>query len=217
MKDSAVSPFILEIQSAAKLDGTGDAQRMDVWFVAYGSIDSVIDRKLMEDLAIPNKPTGDGPADVSRELTVDELNKYQLTVGQQPDNSRISYGLMGVSLFDKVRLSLVTQARTFRTPESLVLVNRIHSEITELPSTWSSIMINADDQVSLGTAQPYSLGASYAKITELKFEPGAMLVELHALFVEPQEWFNGRNMLRSKLPPLVQDGLRKFRRRLAQD
>ena len=83
MKNSAVSPFIFEIKSAEKLENASDVQRLDVLFIAYGSIERILDKKLFEDLAVPIKPTGDGPADESRELTPEELKKYQLKGGEQ--------------------------------------------------------------------------------------------------------------------------------------
>jgi hypothetical protein len=216
MKNSAVSPFVMEIKSAEKLEDASDVQRLDVWFVVYGSLDSVLDKPLFEDLAVPMKPTGDGPTDESRELTPAEMEKYHLKSGELADGSRATFGYIGMSLFDKVRLSLVTHAQSFRSPESVVSVYRIQDGIQEFPSTWSPITMDEDDKVRLGNPAPYTMAASFAKITELKFEPNALLIEIHVLYVEPQEWFNGRNLLRSKLPPIIQDGLRKFRRKLAQ-
>jgi hypothetical protein len=216
MKDSVVSPFIFEIKSAEKLENNADVQRLDFWFVAYGSIDGVLDKKLFDDLSVPVKPSSDGLSDEARKLTPEELTKYSLNEGELADGSRVSFGHLGISLFDKVRLSLVTHAQSFRSSESLVLIGRIQDGIEELPSTWSPITTDDDDKVRLGTAWPYALGAGYAKVTELKFEPRALFIEMHVLYVEPQEWFNGRNLLRSKLPPVIQEGLRKFRRRLAQ-
>jgi hypothetical protein len=216
MKNSAVSPFVFDIKSVEKLEDASDVQRIDVCFVAYGSIESILNKKLFEDLAVPIQPTNGGPTDESRELTPEELKKYQLKVGQLPDGGRESYGHLGISLFDKVRLSVVIHAQSHRTSESLVLVSCIQDGIQEFPSTWSPITMDGDDKVRLGPAVPYTMGALYAKVTELKFEPNALLVEVHVLYVEPQEWFNGRNLLRSKLPPVIQDGLRKFRRKLAQ-
>jgi hypothetical protein len=43
-----------------------------------------------------------------------------------------------------------------------------------------------------------------------------LLIEVHMVFAEPKGWFEGRNLLRSKLPPVMQDSVRKFRRQLAK-
>ena len=55
----------------------------------------------------------------------------------------------------------------------------------------------------------------YMKASRLAQPSGAVLVEYHLVFEEPQGWFGGSNLLRSKLPLVCQDGVRKFRRRMA--
>ena len=44
----------------------------------------------------------------------------------------------------------------------------------------------------------------------------ALFIECHLVFDEPQGWFNGANLIRSKVPVLVEDTVRKARRRLAK-
>ena len=45
---------------------------------------------------------------------------------------------------------------------------------------------------------------------------GALFVEGHVVFAEPVKWFDGANLLRSKLPPVIQGQVRSFRRELAK-
>jgi hypothetical protein len=52
------------------------------------------------------------------------------------------------------------------------------------------------------------------KATRLAAPAGALFVEYHVVFLEPQGWFRGTNLLRSKLPIVAQDLVRKFRRRM---
>ena len=54
-------------------------------------------------------------------------------------------------------------------------------------------------------------------MTELIEPQGALFVEYHLVFDEPKAWFGGANLLRSKLPLMVQDNIRKFRRELTKD
>jgi hypothetical protein len=54
------------------------------------------------------------------------------------------------------------------------------------------------------------------KITRLAEPAGSLFVEYHVAFAEPQGWFQGANLLRSKLPIAAQDSVRKFRRTLAE-
>jgi hypothetical protein len=57
---------------------------------------------------------------------------------------------------------------------------------------------------------------SYAKATSLKEPAGAILLEYHMVYDEPQGWFNGANVIRTKLPVIVQDSVKKLRRKLAE-
>ena len=54
------------------------------------------------------------------------------------------------------------------------------------------------------------------KITRLSAVPGALLVEVHFLFTEPQEWFDGAPILRSKISLVAQDRIRSLRSELAK-
>ena len=67
-----------------------------------------------------------------------------------------------------------------------------------------------------GQAQPYAGGISYAKISRVAFMPGALLIEIHMAFVEPDGWFQGAPILRSKFSIVAQDQIRTLRRELAQ-
>ena len=45
---------------------------------------------------------------------------------------------------------------------------------------------------------------------------GALFVEQHIIFAEPTGWFDGANLLRSKLPNVVQNAVRTTRREWAK-
>ena len=71
-------------------------------------------------------------------------------------------------------------------------------------------------QVPGSYAHRYAGGGGYAKISRLEAYPGALLVEVHAAFLEPKEWFQGAPILRSKIALVAQDRIRKLRRDLAK-
>jgi len=54
------------------------------------------------------------------------------------------------------------------------------------------------------------------KITRLAEPAGALFVEQHIVFAEPTGWFGGANLLRSKLPPVVQYAIRTTRQEWAK-
>ena len=54
------------------------------------------------------------------------------------------------------------------------------------------------------------------KVSRLATVPGALLVEAHFAFSEPQAWFDGAPILRSKIGVVAQDQIRGLRRELAK-
>ena len=87
----------------------------------------------------------------------------------------------------------------------------------EFSNTWSPIVRDAGGKLSVGAPSPYSGLGGYMKITQLREPAGALFVECHIVFAEPEAWFGGKNLLRSKLPLAVQDNVRSFRRKLADE
>ena len=52
------------------------------------------------------------------------------------------------------------------------------------------------------------------QITELKEPAGALFIELHYALEDPYAWYDGKNILRSKLPEAVREKVQAFRRKL---
>jgi hypothetical protein len=99
-----------------------------------------------------------------------------------------------------------------RTDESVIAAAEIDSRFLndkEFPNEWR--LLNGKN---VGDPNPWDGAAMYLKITKLKAPEGAMLIEQHIIFAEPQGWFNGGGQLRSKLPVAVQDNARTMRREL---
>ena len=82
-----------------------------------------------------------------------------------------------------------------------------------LANRWRTI--GQDGQA--GSGHPFRGGLSYAKISRLKQPPGSLLVEFHGAFSEPEAWFQGAPILRSKFAPIAQDQIRRLRRELLKN
>jgi hypothetical protein len=217
-KDSVVSPFVLDIKTVGKLDGGAQVQQIDIYFVVYGTLQEIQDKELLEEMGRSENKSDDALPEDSRALSEQDLQRAGLTAGKQEDGTTVTYGQLRANLLDKVYLELITRSQTSQNDSGLTLASRLDPELaqqTGLPSTWRSID-DVGGQVRLGTPEPYFAAAAYGQVTPILAVPGALLVEMHVLFVEPRGWFQGRNLLRSKLPPVIQDGVRKFRRKLAQ-
>lgn len=212
LQDSAVAPFVLRIK-AVETDQGSPLQAIDVWYCVYASIDQVRDRRLLEELSQSKRSGGDGPADFAEELGDSEVVDLGWVESRKIEGSERTYSRMGLNLFDKVRLEMLIQNESLRSEERWIVVSHLMQTSSEA-STWAPITISESGEASLGPSQVYRYAASYTQVTPLRFRPGALLVETHTIFEEPESWFEGRNMLRSKLPPVMQESLRKFRKKL---
>ena len=95
------------------------------------------------------------------------------------------------------------------TDESVVVAISIDPRFSadnDFPNSWRSMSRGTGRSLQLGDAQPYQAAGGYMKATRLAKTSGALLIEYHLVFEEPQGWFNGSNLLRSKLPLVCQDG-----------
>ena len=122
-------------------------------------------------------------------------------------------------LLDRVQLAAASRTVMSRTADSLIFATSLDSRFAddkEFPNRWRSMKKLPGNRIELGPPQPYDGAAAYMKVTRLADPKGALLVEYHLVFVEPQDWFGGANLLRSKLPVLIQTQVRAFRKQLAQ-
>jgi hypothetical protein len=235
VKPGVTARFEFRITKACDLPAGGSVQRLDLWFIGHGSLATVEDGGLIDDL-LATRPAAEGeaaepakpaePAEEgenrrqsrSRELSADELRERNLTAAAAADGGEVSYALVDLALINKVRVTGICRGVRMKTPESLTAAVRLDERFLDdptLPARWFPLLRDeADGVLREGRPQPYAVAAAYAKATRLAEPAGAMLVEVHVVFAEPQGWFDGRNLLRTKLPPLLQQSVQSFRRKL---
>jgi hypothetical protein len=195
--------------NTVKPDPKGPAKSVDVWFIAYGDFKLLEDDKFLDKLTNSDKGGGGkgGP------LEKGALAKRGITIKPE-DEKREAYGHFEFDFLEKVRLKGVGRAMWSRNGESVVAAAEIDPRFAtdkEFPNQWRSIT-KAGGQVKLGDPNPWSGAAMYLKITKLTEPAGAVFIEQHIVFVEPTGWFDGANLLVSKLPPAVQDNVRTMRK-----
>jgi len=219
MKKSFVSPFEFSINEATKRTEQGTVQLINLLFVAHGKLADIENRHLFDELAIPAKRDIDGPREEARALTAEELAERNLVNDKNADGSKISYGVLRMYLINKVYLTGLTYSCGASSKDSLSIAFKIDPSLSDdavVPARWASVKENENGTVVLGKSEKYIGVAGYATATQLQTPDAAVFVEIHVVFSEPQGWFDGRNSLRSKLPPLLQDAVRSFRRKLAE-
>lgn len=219
LRKSVVAPFVLKISDAGEA-GAATARRVDFWFVAYGDFTKLDNEEFWRTL---RQSESSGEADEADEahgsvLTPEELAERKIET-EEPPGIEERYAAGKFTLFDKVQIQATVRSMAGRGDESLLaaaVVDDRFADDGKYPNQWRSITRDARSKSKLGPAERYSGAAGYVKATRLNEPEGAIFIEYHIAFDEPTGWFRGANLLRSKLPLVVQDSVRKFRRKLAK-
>jgi hypothetical protein len=184
-RKSVVSPFVLKISEGAAESGP-IIRKVDIYFVAYGSFDSLKREDFLNkqlNLAA-NQPEGGGRAKI---LTVDELQKRNIAAGMKPGDPR--WVAITSVLLGKVQISLTTQNMKTQSENSILIASIDDPRFAndpEYPNNWRSLIVDDAGNRQIGPAEPYVGLGSYAKATRLTDPPGAIFMEYHVAFVEPQ-------------------------------
>jgi hypothetical protein len=214
---SIVAPFILKISGDDAVERNSTLRRVDLWFIAYGKLDAIADEsfwKSVRESAGGDKENRELSSTRTAILSADELRSRGIV---DPDNQR--HLTADLTLFNRVRISATMRAMQTRSTDSLVLAAMLDPRFADdrqFPNCWWPIARDDNGRQQSGAAQSYRTAGWYCKATQLHEPAGALWIEYHVLFDEPAGWFNGANLLRSKLPLVVQEGVRKFRRQLGQ-
>ncbi len=207
-RKSVVAPNLLKIGEAKSADPAVPIRTVDTYFVTYGDFKATEDDKFLDRLVSVGKGEGKG-----KSLTRDELTKRGITLAPG-DEKREGYGQVEFDFLEKVRLKLTGHAMWSRGAESVLAAAEIDSRFrddAQYPNEWQSLSKEGGQQ-KLGPAQKYGGAGMYLKVTKLTEPVGAIFVEQHIVFAEPVGWFDGANLLRSKLPIVVQTSVRNMRR-----
>jgi hypothetical protein len=208
-RDSLVAKHFFKIREIKPSNPEAPAHEMDIWFVAYGDLDRLAKKDLQTIFSVGRKDTK------LTLLTKDDLAKRNL---RQDNPSHESFMHISYTVFDQVQVSMTTHVMTSQMPDSFIIARRAHPSFTgdaEFPNQWQQLKEDgAGKPVPAGSPVPYEGFAQYMKFTRLAEPKGALFVEYHQVFTEPKGWFNGQNVLRTKLPLLVQTEVRAFRREL---
>ncbi len=209
-RNSVVAPQIIKLPAVAGGDPKAPARGVDVWFVAYGDIKSLDDEKFLDRMV--NSGRGNGQA---KSLTAADLKQRKIEIAD-PKNE--GYGIMEFDFLEKVHIKATGRTVWTRTPDSVVVAGEIDSRFAgdkDFPNEWQSI-IKGGTAPKFGPSSPWAGAAFYLKITKLAEPAGALFCEQHVIFVEPEGWFAGENLLRSKLPAAVQINVRNMRKEWAK-
>ncbi len=206
LRDSVTAPYVLKVRDQKQKDAT--IRLVDLWFVVRADLNALDPAEVAGQSS--GKPVEAGNMRFESRLLKDEEMKAKgKSARHGRELSRWYVELKGL-LLDRIELEAIDEAVATRSAESLVIAARADPTLGPGSNRWRNVGKDAGD----GSYRPYEGGISYAKISRLKEPEGALLVEFHAAFSEPQAWFRGAPILRSKFSLIAQDQIRSLRREL---
>jgi hypothetical protein len=205
LRKSVVAPHVLKFRDVTPTDPVAPAYGMDLWFIAYGDLDTLAKKDVTTFFLAGRKGVK------LQSLTAADLAKRGLKAKTENGLEQRYFHTISPVL-DTIELSITSRTVLSRTADSLLLATTLDPAFAkdkEFPNQWEPIP-------PAGSPEGYDGNGMYLKVTRLVEPKGALFVESHRVSTEPKKWFGGANRLRSKLPILVQDEVRGFRRELSK-
>ena len=214
-RPSVTAPYIIKVRDV-KTSG-GLIRAADLWFVVYADPKQV-------DPAQEAARTDQKEVEVgnmwfqTRLLKPDELRRAGIETAATATDQKTWYAHVHARLLGRIDFEVTNRVVATRSKESIVIASRTDPAFAnEGPNRngWKDLT-PAGATNGGASVKPYAGGISYAKMSRVAFKPGALLVEMHMAFDEPNEWFQGAPILRSKFGVAAQDQIRSLRRELAR-
>ena len=216
LRDSVTAPFKIEVHDVKTAGAV--VREADIWFAVHGDLKKV-------DPAQEAVRTDQKAVEVANMwfqtsiLKADELR----AAGIKPTDTGLGgnewYAHIHAKLLDRIDFEVTNHVVTTQSTESIVIASATDPSFAgagSLSNGWKSLNPPGGPQAGASARQPYAGGISYAKISRVAFEPATLFVEMHVAFVEPDGWFQGAPILRSKFSVAAQDQIRTLRRELAK-
>jgi|HubBroStandDraft_6_1064221.scaffolds.fasta_scaffold147770_1 hypothetical protein len=212
---SVVAPIILKM-STDEHSQQRLCCRLDVGFVAYGTLAAVRELRCLQSQSKPSGTEVDTENGVTiKPLTSGDLLRRGLKPPEHEDEPH--YFADELRILGRVRIAMTTRSATSQTPDSILSASILDTRFandSQFPNCWRSVSRDETGRRTLGSRQPYSGYGGYAKATRLMKPVGATLIEYHLVFAEPEGWFGSSNSLRSKVPLVAQYLVRQLRQEL---
>ena len=194
-----------------------------MWFVVHGDWDTLKSKDFFDSMT-SNKEGKSGVVSKSGVLTDHEMAKRKLsatasgTRSVPATDSEERFVYTTFSLFERVEISATRRAVLSKGKDFILAAGRVDPRFDkdpDYPNQWRPLLRDARAEIKPGPAHPFSHAGGYAKITRLREPEGAVFIECHLVYEEDYGWFDGANLVKQKIPVMVQEQVRTFRRKLA--
>jgi hypothetical protein len=216
LRKDAFADVVTKIRTVKSAEGEGPAIRaIDSWFVAHGDWKTLTSKEFLES-ANANESGKSRVVVKSGFLNEKELQQRKLAATVK-DGYEERFLYTTFLLFERVEISATRFATLTRGDDSVLAAGKIDARFDkdkDYPNQWRPLMRDALAEIKPGPAQPFSWAGGYAKITRLKNPADAVFIEFHLIYEEPYGWFDGVNLVKQKVPAMVKEKVRAFRRKL---
>jgi hypothetical protein len=221
---SFYAPVAVKVRTLRASQDDGPAVRaVDVWFVVHGDWDTLRSKGFLESVT-GRKEGKSGVVSKSGVLTDQEMAKRKLSgaasgtrkTSATDSEERIVYTTF--SLFERVEISATRRTAQSRSTDSILAAGRIDPRFDkdpDFPNQWRPLLRDVQAEIKPGPAHSFSHAGGYAKITRLREPKDAVFFECHLVYEEDYGWFDGANLVKQKVPAMVQEEVRILRRKLA--
>jgi hypothetical protein len=213
---SYYAPAVTKVRNVKPPEDNKPAIRtVDVWFVVHGDWNTLVSKDFLDSLTGEEKGKGHIVAK-SGALTEKEMKKRGLKAATAGGvEQRFLY--TAFSLFERVQVSATRFSTLTKGKDSMLAAGRVDPRFdndSEFPNQWRPLLRDVEARIKPGPAHPFSRAGGYGKITRLKQPADAVFIEFHVVYEEPYGWFDGINLVKQKIPPMVREQVRTFRRKL---
>ncbi len=216
LRPSVTAPYIIKVRDVKA--GGAIIRVVDLWFIVYADIAQI-------DPAQEAARSDNKEVEVAnmlfqtRLLKTEDLRAAKLKPPVPAQGLNEWYAHIHARLLDRIEFEVTNRIVASQSAETMVVASRTDPAFGSggpFGNVWKQLPTAANPQPD-GSVKPYAGGISYAKISRLTVKRGSLLVEMHAAFVEPEGWFAGAPILRSKWSVVAQDQIRRLRRNVARD
>jgi hypothetical protein len=216
LQNSYYAPVVTKVRNVYESEGEGPAIRtVDVWFVAHGDWNTLVSKDFLEATSAAENGKSRVVAK-SGILTEKEMKKRNLTA-TTADGCEERFLYSTFALFERVQLSATRFSAITKSKDVILAAGKIDPRFDkdpEYPNEWRPLLRDVRAEIKPGPAHPFSYAGGYAKITRLKEPADAVFVEFHLVYEEAYGWFDGATLVKQKIPAMVREKVREFRRKL---
>jgi hypothetical protein len=218
VKKSYYAPVVVKVRTVKSSEGEGPAVRtVDLWFVAHGGWDILTSKGFLES-ALKTKDEGKNRVVLNSGILTDKEMTARKLSATAKDGYEERFVYTTFWLFERVELSITRFSTLTHGKDSVLAAARLDPRFQkdpDYPNQWRPLLRNELAEIKPGPPHPFTNAGGYAKITRLAEPAEAVFIECHLVYEEAYGWFDGINLVKQKVPVMVQEKVRTFRRKLA--